>query len=48
MAEKVKSVSLGLKEDKYKSEEKLSKLEDQKVVQPGVGSGNLGGDHCFL
>ena len=29
MAEKVKSVSLGFKEDKYKTEEKLSKLEDQ-------------------
>ena len=29
MAEKLKSVSLNLKEDKYKTEEKLSKLEDQ-------------------
>ena len=29
MSEKVKSVSLSFKEDKYKTEEKLSKLEDQ-------------------
>ena len=31
VTEKLKSVSLGLREDKYKTDEKLAKLEDQVI-----------------
>ena len=44
MSEKVKSVSLSFKEDKYKTEEKLSKLEDQVSLDQNAVCLSI----CFL